>query len=150
MSVHIHSSWQGRPEELAFKLKKVVTEWGDETGHTVRDELKEATPVRTGALQASERYSRTSAGLTTRLEWSAHRLYAPFVIKGTKPHEIRPVAARSLRWVGAGGVHFAKVVHHPGTKANDFPRRVLDEVKDEVITNLANKIQAALNGEDHA
>lgn len=149
MSISIHSSWQGKPDELAFKLKKATQTWADEVGPQVLDALKEQTPVRTGRLKSSQRSSRTSAGATTRVEWNAHTPYAPYVVHGTKPHEIRPVAGRALRWVGAGGVHFAKVVHHPGTKANDYPGRVMDEMKDDVVANLVDKIQAALDGEEH-
>lgn len=54
---------------------------------------------------------------------------------GTRPHEIRPKNRKALRWgataadrrlsgrprVGAN-VRFAKVVHHPGTRAKPFMR----------------------------
>jgi hypothetical protein len=43
-----------------------------------------------------------------------------FVINGTKPHIIRPVRARALRFTVGGRVVFARIVHHPGTKPNDF------------------------------
>lgn len=46
--------------------------------------------------------------------------YASFVENGTRPHDIRPRNAKALRWVDAGGVHFARVVHHPGTKPYPF------------------------------
>jgi hypothetical protein len=44
--------------------------------------------------------------------------YAIYVIKGTKPHDIYPVNAKALYWPGAE--HPVKVVHHPGTEANDY------------------------------
>lgn len=49
-----------------------------------------------------------------------------WVHDGTKPHEIKPRPPKKwLRWVGdAGGigtrVHFARGVHHPGTKPDQF------------------------------
>jgi len=43
-----------------------------------------------------------------------------YVVKGTPPHIIRPVRARALRFTVGGRVVFARIVHHPGTKANDF------------------------------
>lgn len=145
MSVRLIGEWRGRPVELTFKVRKAMTEWADETGERVRDALKAETPVVTGRMRGSERYSRTTAGDTTRLDFTAHTPYAGYVIHGTRPHEIRPVAARALRWINAEGIHFAKVVHHPGTKANDFPERVKTELRDEIVSNLADKISAALN-----
>ena len=56
--------------------------------------------------------------------------YAIYVIKGTKPHDIYPkglgtyhagkqlTAGVALWWPGAE--HPVKVVHHPGTEANDY------------------------------
>lgn len=43
-----------------------------------------------------------------------------FVVSGTRPHVIRPVRAEALRFTVGGRVVFAKIVHHPGTKANNF------------------------------
>jgi hypothetical protein len=59
--------------------------------------------------------------------------------RGTKPHIIRPKSKKALRWAataagrrlsgrprkaaqrgGLGGLAFAKVVHHPGTRAQPF------------------------------
>ena len=58
---------------------------------------------------------------------------APFLEFGTKPHVIRPRRASVLSWTqgkrlsgrnrtgrGAGARVFARVVHHPGTKAQPF------------------------------
>lgn len=39
---------------------------------------------------------------------------------GTRPHQIRPVRARMLRFTVGGQVVFARVVSHPGTKANPY------------------------------
>jgi len=46
--------------------------------------------------------------------------YMLYVHEGTRPHEIRPVNARVLRWVGPGGVVFARKVNHPGTTGDPF------------------------------
>lgn len=46
---------------------------------------------------------------------------ASFVLTGTKPHEIRPRRPGGvLRFEIGGEVIFTKVVHHPGTKPNNF------------------------------
>lgn len=43
-----------------------------------------------------------------------------FVIDGTRPHVIRPVRAKALRFSIGGREVFATIVHHPGTKPRDF------------------------------
>ena len=59
--------------------------------------------------------------------------YAVFVEKGTAPHIIRPINASCLAFqVGMlGGMVFAKLVHHPGTKPNPFVAKTAMETKDE-------------------
>lgn len=46
--------------------------------------------------------------------------YAAWVHDGTRPHLIVPKAKRALRWSGSAGFIFAKRVHHPGTKKDQF------------------------------
>lgn len=48
-----------------------------------------------------------------------------FVLKGTRPHLIRPRRAKALRFDVGGTTVFAKLVRHPGTRANDFMSRAL-------------------------
>lgn len=55
-----------------------------------------------------------------------------FIVGGTKPHDIGPiypVKAQALRFVVGGQVIFrksVKVIHHPGTKPNDFMKPAED------------------------
>lgn len=48
-----------------------------------------------------------------------------YVIGGTRPHVIRPVRARALRFTVGAQTVYAKVVMHPGTQPNNFPRDAL-------------------------
>jgi hypothetical protein len=48
-----------------------------------------------------------------------------YVIKGTRPHVIRPRYRKVLKFTTRGTTVFAKVVHHPGTKPNDFLTKAL-------------------------
>lgn len=48
-----------------------------------------------------------------------------YVINGTRPHQIRPVRARALRFTVGGRVVFARLVNHPGTQPNDFLNKAL-------------------------
>lgn len=105
-----------------------------------REELREASrqvvnrakvlaPVRTGRLRSSIRAEpprifslRGSVKVGSDLE------YAAFVNDGTRPHTIRPRTKQVLRFQVGGRVVFAKVVNHPGTRANPFLDRALREV----------------------
>lgn len=45
---------------------------------------------------------------------------AGFVLRGTRPHDIRPKTKKVLRFTSGGQILYAKVVHHPGNKPNNF------------------------------
>lgn len=86
-------------------------------------------PVRTGRLRSSIRAEpprffslRGVVSVGSDLE------YAGFVNDGTRPHTIRPRRAKALRFVVGGQVVYARVVHHPGTRARPFLDRALREV----------------------
>ncbi|MDX3237209.1 hypothetical protein PV392_16325 [Streptomyces sp. ME03-5709C] len=50
-----------------------------------------------------------------------------FVLDGTRPHLIRPRRAKALRFEVGGRTVYAKLVRHPGTRANNFLRRALEQ-----------------------
>ena len=122
----------GRPLQH-FDWLRAATSWLDDTGAMLRGDIQEAAPVRSGRLASSIRYERNSAGgATVSGRIGTHVPYAGYVVGGTLPHLIRPVAARSLHWVSGGQGHFARLVHHPGTRANPFARRAIEEKMDRV------------------
>lgn len=87
-------------------------------------------PVDTGRLRAAigpPRYSRT-ATLRAQATIDVNVDYADFVHNGTRPHVIRPRRADVLRFTVGGQVVYARVVHHPGTRARPFLDRALREV----------------------
>jgi hypothetical protein len=64
--------------------------------------------------------------------------YAMYVVKGTAPHEIRPVNASCLAFKAAGGgMVFTRLVRHPGTKPNPFMQRAADETLAKVEETFA-------------
>lgn len=86
-------------------------------------------PVDTGRLRASIRMDPPRLfSLRPSVRVGSDVFYAPYVNDGTRPHVIRPKRARALRFVVGGQVVFARVVQHPGTKANPFLTRALREV----------------------
>lgn len=54
---------------------------------------------------------------------------AIFVIGGTRRHIIRPRRRQALKFKIGGRTVFAKIVHHPGTKPNDFMTKALREAR---------------------
>ena len=66
--------------------------------------------------------------------------YAVYVVKGTAPHEIRPVNASCLAFEApGGGLVFNGLVHHPGTKPNPFMERAAEDARskaEEVFAEL--------------
>lgn len=68
----------------------------------------------------------TESGDEVRI--STNVAYAQYVHDGTRPHVIRPRRRQALRFVVGGRVVYAKVVHHPGTRARPFLTRALIEV----------------------
>lgn len=98
-------------------------------------EAKTLAPHKTGNLR---RTIMPGAITTVMGEVKATANYAGFVEHGTGPHIITPNARKALRWTAsgaatrlsgrptkgaqrAGGAYaFAKIVHHPGSRAHPF------------------------------
>lgn len=100
-----------------------------EASRQVVNRAKVLAPVRSGRLRSSIRAEpprifslRGSVTVGSDLE------YAAMVNDGTRPHLIRPRTKQVLRFEVGGRVVFAKLVHHPGTRANPFLDRALREV----------------------
>lgn len=86
-------------------------------------------PVDTGRLRASIRVERRSTfGLRQRWTVGSDVEYAPMVNDGTRPHIIRPRRAKALKFTVGGRTVYARVVHHPGTRANPFLDKALADV----------------------
>ena len=88
--------------------------------------LRDEAPVGKGPHAGHLRDSIQAKPSGTRAEFSVGG-YARYVIHGTGPHTIEPRQKLALFWEGAG--HPVKVVHHPGTKANDFVKRAVEKSK---------------------
>ena len=107
---------------------------------------------RTGTLTRSIRATMLEQGpghATGQI--AALAKYASFVEEGTAPHDIEPKRADGyLAWENPesqGDWHFAKLVHHPGTKAMPFmgpaylkAERVLESQLGVAIENAAREV----------
>jgi HK97 gp10 family phage protein len=91
-------------------------------------------PVKSGYL-ASTVYKDVGFG---EAYVGAAASYAAAVEFGTAPHEIRPINGRVLAFKVAGKMVFTPLVHHPGTKANPFMQRAVDETLSKVDVVFAD------------
>lgn len=62
--------------------------------------------------------------------WRPTVNYALFVHEGTGPHDIVPINKKALFWQGAA--HPVKRVHHPGTHANPFMPRIIQNAQSDI------------------
>src|SRR5262245_34610076 len=87
-------------------------------GLRVESQAKRLCPVDTGRLRSSITTELVrSAGGVPIVRVGTNVDYAQAVHDGTRPHIIRPRRARVLRFTSRGQVVYARVVHHPGTRA---------------------------------
>jgi hypothetical protein len=80
---------------------------------------------------------------TIEIRASSDKPKAIWIREGTLPHMIFPTHGRALVFNVGGRTIFAANVHHPGTSANDWGDRVLDEVGPRALLNLKDMIDAA-------
>jgi hypothetical protein len=93
-------------------------------------------PVRTGYLV--QNWAFEIGNLQAR--WYPKASYAPYVEFGTAPHIIRPVSAKVLANKQTGQV-FGTLVHHPGTKPNDFMGRIIAAAQPEINTLFGQALE---------
>lgn len=110
------------------KLQRLLQE---PNGFVAKDLIRRATNVQTAARRQVGKDTRTLVksivkrfvqrrGKGLEIYVGSSENYALLHHEGTVPHTIRPIKAKALRWTTVGGVRFAKVVNHPGTKPNRY------------------------------
>jgi hypothetical protein len=102
------------------------TELETEIGPLLTDELSQQSPVGdpdldpdSGTLSQSMKWEDQEGVLTVGSQ-DPRGPIAAFVTRGTQPHEIVPVYAKSLHFFVGGDEVFTQHVDHPGTVANPF------------------------------
>ena len=128
-----------RKRELVLRREREVL-IKDETERLV-EAMKEEAPKKTGVFAEGLGYSSTTTFtedvMTSIFVRGEHAFLLPFIVNGTKPHEIpKGGSAAQLAkgyplgfyWAngpkGSGLYHYWSV-QHKGTKPNDFPGRAL-------------------------
>ena len=113
--------------EIRRVTREAATQEISTGARQVANRAKILTPVDTGRLRASIRYTISSAGNPSATVFTNVQ-YAPYVHDGTRPHVIRPRRAQALRFRVGGRTVFANVVNHPGTRARPFLTQALRDV----------------------
>jgi hypothetical protein len=166
MSMSVTRSGNLPPNAYKFVWMAASAKWADTVGPVVLDAMKKAAPLgkdqqtsdgqslatrhRPGTLRSSIRFAREASATNTTATWTAYTPYAGFVINGTSPHEIWPVAAKYLHFVQQGVERFVGPkgsqahVNHPGTKPNPFNRRVMEEMMEYIQRTYREIMQEAL------
>lgn len=146
MTLRLEIKWA---EEVTEKLRKI---WKEDLSKARDKRLKESaillqwaskkeTPVDNWILRKSIKYAvhNNYAVIYSNL------FYAPFVHEWTRPHLIRPVKKKSLFRIDENWGHFAKLVHHPGSKENPFFTRAVDQNKNRILQRFYNIINEYIN-----
>lgn len=108
-------------QQIADRLPSAITDFLDDVSSSLEVLMKDEAPVRFGDLQNS--ITTDTVSPLERLIWPSME-YAPFVILGTRPHEINSAIQIEGNWVYIGT--------HPGTSPNPFPDRAADRA-DSII-----------------
>lgn len=144
----VHGNDEIAARLLRFRRGAVLSEVADTIRPGLVQALKLACPKDSGRMAdriRAERRTSLAFGAAVDLKATTDVPYAPYVLNGTRPHWIFPRNAKALHWVNQSGDDvFATAVHHPGNKANDFPRRVWVGLREAVMLEMMTQIRARL------
>jgi hypothetical protein len=82
------------------------------------------------------------------LEWALNSkaIYRWMVQTGTKAHIIKPKNTKALHFTVKGSEIFCKIVHHPGTAANPYITRAIEETKKRIPEFADKAVKEATSG----
>lgn len=125
----------GRRLRLAQQMApRKMDDWlHKHVGPRLKELMIEYAPKRSGALAASITQVNTPGAVSVGTQGIA---YVKFIVEGTRPHEIRPKNGNVLAFKVGGSMVFSAVVHHPGTKANNFMEKAARKVMHENLSFL--------------
>lgn len=105
---------------------QVLNEWKNQGSREVQQVMRNNSPFKSGFFRESITTRFTPKGFTTYPAID----YAKIVEEGSKPHIIRPINVKALRWFGRWGQPiFAKKVSHPGTKGQFVVKKTYQQVR---------------------
>lgn len=139
----------GTGRRFSMDWRRAAAAWADAVEPLALSALRREAPVGqgpgAGRLRDSIRSRRSLDAAQVVLTFTASVPYTPFVLNGTSPHTIRPRRAAALRWDGPDGPVFAREVHHPGTRPNQFPQRALRPLSAAIQARLEAALAEQLN-----
>ena len=116
-----------RLEIMQWSLSQAPRKIVQDASKILKEAMLHEAPERTGALKRGIHYRTFGTAESAYARFYDDEPYAFFVIEGTAAHDIYPSTKQALFWVGAD--HPVAFVHHPGTKANPFPERAMEELE---------------------
>ena len=125
-----------------ISFEQAFSRYVQELMHFTRDVMEHEAPSRTGRLRRSIQASIKIGKEYAEIVVGPTVSYAMFVEFGTRPHIIRPVYARYLRFEVAGRIVFAREVHHPGTRPNPFVRRTAEIIRQKLKEGMKLEVSA--------
>lgn len=138
MDIKIEGWSQEDFERLIRKARQAISLAIKYTATEVWGNVRKEAPVDHGRLAGSFQLDQVD-DLSYRI-WSGVE-YALAVHEGTKPHVIEPKKKKALYWDGAR--HPVKRVMHPGTQANPYADRAIEQASsrsDEFISRALREV----------
>lgn len=102
-----------------------------EAAQQIANTMKSLCPVDTGNLRDSIGIRAQGDSIVIGPDMG-QAPYAGYVEFGTQPHEIRPKNAKALRFMIGSKVVYARVVHHPGTRAAHYVSGAFEQWLDQL------------------
>ena len=140
------AAWEGRATRVPQAMAKIVTALTFKLLAAVQTRA----PVVTGKLRRS---------IFSEITANDYQALGRVFVDGTTPyariqefggktpaHDIYQSKAQALRFMVGGNVHFAKVVHHPGSKipAKLYVHGPFEEMKPEIIARIEAAVGEAV------
>lgn len=164
-------SVEGDSHRIRFSWEEAAAIWADAVGPPARSAIRAVAPVSKNMDPRAPKPGTLRDSVAFRKEPSAGRMwvvlyatapYTKFVIGGTKPHDITPhnrprggwvgatnsgggPGSHALHWVDSSGDRFSQLVHHPGTKPNDFAARAVTGLSPWLARRFAEAVQEAIH-----
>lgn len=142
----IRAAFAKKPAKLVKELSSAVEKVLIRVNNSAMREAPVNKQSGGGNLRQSIKYLMTGQA-SGRVEVSgaggAPHPYAIFVHEGTRPHVIRVMTKKTLANKRMGQV-FGKVVRHPGTKANPFLQRAVDNESEFINQAFAEAVDKTL------
>lgn len=137
MNAEVHIAFEPAINWLAAINNKIGSSLAaalEESAELVYEYAVENAPMKTGKLKNSIKKKVVLGSHPHASVWTSDKK-AQWMEFGTRPHTITPKNGKFLRFQAGGRTVFARVVHHPGTKATHFMKRALVE-QDGMIKNI--------------